>query len=678
MDKEWQAMQHQVISKSVFAEVLELIGSGQLAEAEYICNNTISQHPNDPNITGLLGALLIKMKKLEEAEKYLRRTIELAPTFAKPHEDLGFVLLELKRPQEAVEVLEKATRLDPKLNLAFLNLGKALAAVGKGKEADAAFEKSFELSPEHKLLAKALECLQEKKFEEAERICREIIGNNPGNVEAIRLMGRMAARQNRVGMAEIHYRRALEIAPDYTGVIVDLGKLLRDDDRFEEAIACFRQAIEMEPKNARLHDLLANALAPAALTYEAIEAHQKAIELNPKLSIAWLGLGHMLKTVGQQKEAIEAYHRCYELEPDIGAIQWSLANLKTYHFTDEEIEDMEAKIERDDLELESEVNFLFALAKAWEDRKDHGRAWHYYDEGNSKRRMEEIYDSAETEVVNDMIIDVFSTELLEKNADAGNTDPSPIFVIGLPRSGSTLIEQILASHSLVEGTSELPYVTRIVRSLNRNRADGINYPRAVTELDNRHFVAMGQDYINFCQMHRTEGKQYFIDKNPNNYPAVGLIHLMLPNAKIIDARRHPMDACFSCYRQLFAKGQPWTYDLTDIGEYYLQYQRMMNYWHEVLPGRVLTVQYEEVVTDFENQVRRLLDYCGLPFEESCLNFYDTDRPVRTASSEQVRQPIYTQSLARWRNYEQHLDELKEILDPLLPGYEQYAGIRADD
>jgi tetratricopeptide (TPR) repeat protein len=677
-DHHEQAMQHRVISKSVFAEILELISSGQLAAAERICIDETRNHPNEPNITALLGAVLVKMRKFQEAERYLKKAVELAPTFAKPHEDLGFVLLELNRPQEAIEVLEKATRLDPKLNLAFLNLGKALAAVGKGKEADVAFEKSFELSPEHKLLARAVECLQEKQFEEAERICREIIRNYPGNVEAFRLMGRMAARQNRVGIAERQYRKALEIAPDYTGVIVDLGKLLRDDDRFEEAIACFRQAIEMEPENARFHDLLANALAPAALTYEAIKAHQRAIELDPKLGIAWLGLGHMLKTVGRQQEAIEAYHRCYELEPDIGAIQWSLANLKTYHFTDEEIEDIEAKVERNDLRDESEVNFLFALAKAWEDRKEYGRAWHYYHEGNSKRRLQEVYDPVETEVSNDMIIDVFSKELLEKNAGVGNADPAPIFVIGLPRSGSTLIEQILASHSLVEGTSELPYVTRITRSLDRNRADGINYPRAIAELNDTHFVAMGQDYINFSQMHRTEGKQYFIDKNPNNFPAVGFIRMMLPNAKIIDARRHPMDACFSCYRQLFAKGQPYTYDLTDIGEYYLQYQRMMDYWHDVLPGRVLTVQYEEVVTDFENQVRRLLEYCGLPFEEGCLNFYDTERPVRTASSEQVRQPIYTKSMSRWRHYEQHLDELKEVLEPILPRYEQYAGMSPDD
>ena len=379
----------------------------------------------------------------------------------------------------------------------------------------------------------------------------------------------------------------------------------------------------------------------------------------------------MRRSKNRLEEAIEAYRQCSNLEPDFGMVQWSLANLKTYRFTDEEIANMEAKVAGENLSGESEVNFLFALAKAYEDRKQYDKAWDYYDEGNSLRRMQEKYDPVETQVANDATIRVFSKELLEKNTGIGLSDASVIFVMGLPRSGSTLIEQILASHSLVEGTSELPYVSRVTKSLNRNRADGINYPEAVRELDDRHFDALGKDYINYSQMHRTEGTPYFIDKNPNNFPSIGLVHMMLPNARIIDARRHPMDACFSCYRQLFAQGQPFTYDLTDIGEYYIQYHRMMDYWHEVLPGRVLTVQYEEVVTDFENQVRRMLEYCGLPFEESCLNYYDTDRPIRTASSEQVRQPIYTQSLHRWRLYEQHLDELKEVLSSILPRYEKY-------
>ena len=670
-------MQQQTISKSIFSEVLELINLGQLAKADRICRDAIKHNPNDVNMLGLLGAVLTKMNNFEDAEKYLRMTIDLAPTFAKPHEDLGHVLLEMKRPNEAIEVLKKATRLDPKLDLAFLNLGKALAAVGKGKEADEAFEKSFNLSPERKALAQAAECFKEGRLEEAEKIYREVIRKNPNNVDAMRLMGILAARLKRIGAAEKFFRKAIEIAPDFTGVIVDLGKLLQEDGRFEDAISSFKKAIEMEPENARFYDLLGYALEPAALTYDAIEAHQKAIELNPKLAGAWLGLGHSLKTVGRQEEAIEAYHQCYKLKPDFGAVQWSLANLKTYRFTDEEIADMQAKVSKGNLSGESEVNFLFALAKAYEDRKEYDQAWHYYNEGNSKRRMQERYDPVETEVVNDSLIDVFNRELLERNTGIGNTDPSAIFVMGLPRSGSTLIEQILASHSLVEGTSELPYVNLCARSLNRNRADGINYPVAVRELEEKHFKALGQDYINFCQMHRTEGAQYFIDKNPNNFTSIGFVHMMLPNAKIIDARRHPIDACFSCYRQLFARGQTFTYDLTDIGEYYLQYQRMMDYWHEILPDRILTVQYEEVVTDFENQVHRMLEYCGLPWEDSCLNYYDTDRPIRTASSEQVRQPIYTQSLHRWRNYDQHLDELKEVLSPILDRYKKYETLGAN-
>jgi tetratricopeptide (TPR) repeat protein len=661
----------QTISKSTFSEVIELVNLGQVSKAERVCRDALVSTPDDVNMMGLLGAILTKTRRFEEAEKCLRETIDLAPAFAKAHEDLGFVLLELNRAGEAIEILEKATRLDPELDVAFLSLGKALAMTGKGKEADEAFEKSFELSPERKMLAQATECLKNERFEEAEKYCRQVINQNPNNVDALRLLGRMAARLNRIGDAERYYRKVIEIAPDFTAVVVDLGKLLHDDDRLEEAIKYFRLAIEMEPDNARYHNLLADVLAPAALTYEAIEAHQKATELNPNFAAAWLGLGHTLKTVGRLEEAIEAYHQCSKLEPNMGMVQWSMANLKTYKFTDEEILEMEAKIANEKIKDESEVNFQFALAKAYEDRKDYEKSWRFYNDGNALRRRQEIYDPVETELANDASIRIFNKDFLEKNTGAGYSDPSVIFIVGLPRSGSTLLEQILASHSLVEGTSELPYVSRVTRSLSRNRADGINYPESVRELKDKHFDALGRDYINFSKLHRTEGTPFFIDKNPNNFPAIGLIHMMLPNAKIIDARRHPMDACFSGYRQLFAKGQPFTYDLTDIGEYYLQYQRMMDHWHEVLPGRVLSVQYEEVVTDFETQVRRILEYCNLPFEESCLNFYDTDRPIRTPSSEQVRQPIYTKSLHRWRLYEQHLDELKEVLSPILPRYEKY-------
>ena len=247
-------------------------------------------------------------------------------------------------------------------------------------------------------------------------------------------------------------------------------------------------------------------------------------------------------------------------------------------------------------------------------------------------------------------------------------------MLGLPRSGSTLVEQILASHSQVEGTSELPYLGRVAMSLNRNRADGVNYPEAVRELEAAHLTALGEDYINYAQLHRTEGKPFFIDKMPNNFPTIGFLNLILPQAKIIDARRHPLDACVGNFRQHYAKGQTFSYDLTDLGEYCLQYLRMMDHWHEALPGRILTVQYEEMVTDFENQAHRLLDHCELPWEEACGRFYETERPVRTASSEQVRQPIYTGALNFWRNYERHLDELIEIVEPVRARYRKYENI----
>jgi hypothetical protein len=264
--------------------------------------------------------------------------------------------------------------------------------------------------------------------------------------------------------------------------------------------------------------------------------------------------------------------------------------------------------------------------------------------------------------------------LLAKLGSQAHADPAPIFVLGLPRSGSTLIEQILASHSQVEGTSELPYVGHAMNSLNLNRADGINYPEAIREPEANNLKLLGQKYLRDAQMHRTEGAARFIDKMPNNFPSVGFIKLILPNAKIIDARRHPLDSCLNCYRQLFARGQAFTYDLTDIGEYFLEYQRMMDHWREVLPGQVLTLQYEEVVQDFESQVRRLLDFCDLPWEESCARFYETDSPVRTASSEQVRQPVHSKSINFWRNFEDKLDELITVLDPVRDRYRQYETI----
>ena len=665
-------------TKSTLFEAVELINSGQIEQAEAICRAAVERNARDVNMTALLGATLFKARKLEEAERWLRHSTKIAPNFAKPWSDLGMLLLERHRAEEAAAVLENAVRLDAEDGEAWFSLGKARAILGLGAEADEAFEHSFDLDPERKALAHAAEHQQAGRLEEAENIYRDVLRDNPANVNALRLLGTLAAHAGRLHQAEGLFRRAVTHAPDYAEARLDLGRVLKEQHRLEEAITELEKAIELEPDNYQGHFLLASVLAPAARTEDALAAYRRVIDLRPHHAGAWLGLGHMLKTVGHQAEAVEAYRECIRLKPGNGETYWSLANLKTYRLSDADMREMEAQLERDDLDGESDtqsrVNFQFALAKAWEDRGDFEHAWKHYEKGNSIQRMEESYDPVATEVKNDAIVEVFTHEFFEAHEGQGHRSDEPIFILGLPRSGSTLLEQILASHSMVEGTAELPYAGMVADSLARNRADGVQYPHAMRELGPNQLRKLGQDYLDLARIHRTGGRPRFIDKMPNNFPSVGLLHTILPYCKIIDARRYPLDSCLSCYRQLFARGQSFTYDLTDIGEYFLQYQRMMDFWHEVLPGRVLTVQYEDMVTDFETQVRRLLDYCELPFEDACTRFWETDRPVRTASSEQVRQPIYTNSIHRWRRYEHHLEELIEVLKPVLPRYARYEPI----
>lgn len=660
--------------RATFSEAIDLINTGRADEAESLCRDTVDKHPDEASMIALLGAILVKKRQYREAETWLRKSIDLAPSFAKPYEDLGHLLLCQGRPENAIEVLENATRLDPSLELAHLDLGRCLAMVGRGKEADEAFEKAFKLNPVRRKLALAGEQQQKGNFKEAAALYREVLQADPRNVDALRMLGVLAIGEGNLDEGERLLRRAVALAPDFVNAIMDLGGALQEQNRTREALECFKQATKLEPKNHRAHFQLAQTLAPAMFSHEAIECYEKVLALRPRHPGALLGMGHALKTIGKTDEAIESYRKAIESRPDKGEVYWSLANLKTYRLTAEDINEMESQITKDDLPDDSHVNFLFALAKAYEDAGDFDRAWDYYVQGNSKRRMLEHYDPIRMEVQDDAIIKVFNKEFLEENTGLGNPDPAPIFIVGLPRSGSTLLEQILASHSQVEGTAELPYIQKVQMSLNKNRADGINYPEAVWELREQNFKSLGQEYLDAAEIHRTENAPRFIDKMPNNFPSIGLIHLILPNAKIIDARRYPLDSCLSNYRQLYGKGQPFTYDLTDIGEYFLEYQRLMDHWHDVLPGRVLTVQYEDVVTDFDNQIRRLIDYCELPWEDACLDFYKTDRSVRTASSEQVRQPIYTKSVHFWRKHEKHLGELIEVLEPVLPRYAQYEPI----
>jgi hypothetical protein len=339
--------------------------------------------------------------------------------------------------------------------------------------------------------------------------------------------------------------------------------------------------------------------------------------------------------------------------------------MKTFRFSDDDIEAMKSMLQDKELGDLASVQLCNALGFAFEGRKNFDEAFSYFQRGNEKHRASEIYDPVETEVAIDRQIEVFTEEFLQSYEGHGAADTSPIFIVGLPRSGSTLIEQILASHSQVEGTHELSDLGMAVRGLPK-QGKRLRFPENLAGLKPHLWSSLGEGYLQRTQKYR-EGAPRFIDKNPNNFNYIGLLHLILPNAKIINARRHPMDSCLGSYKQLFAQGQPFTYDLTEIGEYYLQYQRLMDHWHDLMPGVVLDVQYEDVVGDLEGQVRRMLNYCELPFEQACLDFHQTDRAIKTASSEQVRQPIYSSSLNLWENYQSHLSELIEVLEPLLAG-----------
>ncbi len=389
-----------------------------------------------------------------------------------------------------------------------------------------------------------------------------------------------------------------------------------------------------------------NAYAQAGQQDASVAAYAKSLELNPRAAGVHMSHGHALKTIGDQEAALAAYRAAVAERPRFGEVFWSMANLKVFRFEDAEVRTMAEQLTRGDLTDSERIHFSFGLGKAYEDKGDYEAAWSHYDAGNRLQRPLVKHDPLELEKRHQDIRAIFDRDFLARHAGSGHEAPDPILIVGLPRSGSTLVEQILASHSQVEGTAELPALGQVATSIGRFRRDDVQFPGSVVDLDGRDWRAYGQRYLEDAARHRFTGRQFFTDKMPNNFPLLGLLHLILPNAKIIDARRHPLDSCLGCYKQLFAKGQNFTYDLEDLAHYYRHYHATMDHWHDVLPGRVLTVHYEDTVIDLEGQVRRILEHCRLPFEAGCVRFFETRRAVRTASSEQVRHPSTATRLAR--------------------------------
>lgn len=646
--------------------------------AEEICRDFLAEHPGDADHIRLLAQALMKQNRTGEAEEQLRFALDMQPEFPQLHEDLGSVLAIQSRFDEAIASFESAIRLQPALPLAKRKLAQALIAAGRGDEADEALREYIDEDPERAAVVKGTQLHQQGKIDEAVAVFQDVLRKYPHSVNAMHHLAETFWRdKKRPDDAEALLRRAVQIAPDFGGAWVTLGALQMDRNRYAEAIEAFQKATRLEPRNADAWSSLGHANGRAMIPEKAIKAYEKSLSLNDQRPSVLASYAWELKTVGDQAAALEAYRKAVKIRPRFGPAYWSMANLKIFKFEDEEIETMLEQVERDDLTDIEDVHFRFALGKAMEDKKDYDQAWHFYDTGNQKHRSTVDHDPVQFEKRMDAIRKVFDAKLLRERAGAGYEAARPIFIVGLPRSGSTLVEQILASHSQVEGTSELPILGRIVESIGQYRTDGISYPEAVRDLRDKDLQAYGKQYIDDSRRYRETELPYFTDKLPNNFPMIGFAHLVMPNAIFINARRHPFDSCLGAYKQLFGQGQSFTYDMLDLAHYYKQYVAIMSHWHEALPGRVLDVHYEETVTDLEGQVRRILEHCGLPFEEQCLRYYETDRAVKTASSEQVRQPIYTSALGKWRRYEKHLglwqEQLRDIVDDL-PDVARNAGL----
>jgi tetratricopeptide (TPR) repeat protein len=463
--------------------------------------------------------------------------------------------------------------------------------------------------------------------------------------------------------------RCLELAPDFHLARNDYANVLTKRQQYEAAMVQLDRLLEIEPDNPNHMLLKASVLVHIAEFGQAIEIYDRVLEEFPKQPRSHLSKGHALKTLGRNAEGIEAYRTAIKQQPTLGEAFWSLANLKTFRFEEDEISAMRKQVKDGTKNAHDYYHLCFALGKALEDREEYDESFACYRRGNAVRRKTVHWDRDEHRANIQRLIDFFDKRFFADRRGQGVANADPIFIVGLPRAGSTLLEQILASHSQVEGTMELPDIISIARRLsgkNKN-SDESRYPEILGELSPQQLTELGDEYMKRTKIQRS-GAPYFIDKMPNNFSHIGLIQLILPNAKIIDARRHPLACCFSGFKQLFAQGQNFTYDLVDIGRYYRDYVELMDHWNRVLPGRVLRMQYETVVSETEAEVGRLLAYCGLPFEESCLRFYETERAVRTASSEQVRQPIYRAAVEQWRHYRAHLDPLVEALGPAMNAF----------
>ena len=627
---------------------------------------------DDPdNQEALYMAAVCRRYKAEfdAALEFLERLKAIAPEHGRAHQEEGHTYRDMGRADDALQAYARACRYNPALEASWRGQLEIFRRKGYERQAiqvQAELERLQKLPPP---LVGVMDLIAQRRLLKAEDVCRQFLQKVPHHVEAMRLLADIGMRLGVLDDAEFLLESATKIEPDNVQVRLDYIQVLRKRQKFEQALDEARHLLQTSPQNPQFKSLFAVECMQTGDYDTAITMFDEILKQLPGDPVTLTSKGHAYKTKGDYERAVDSYHDAISSQPQYGEAYYSLANLKVYTFDDDEIRSLHEQESNQNLSHIDRVHVCFALGKAYEDKRDFETSFKYYERGNALKKSQSRYNAEQMSEEFKAQREVCTAELFESRAGAGHSAPDPIFIVGLPRAGSTLLEQILSSHSEVDGTLELPNILSLSQRLRRRGRQGASkgYPAILAELSDEELEQFGKQFIADTRIHR-KGAPFFIDKMPNNFRHIGLIQLILPNAKIIDSRRHPMACCFSGFKQLFAEGQEFTYDLTDVGRYYSDYVGLMDHWDTVLPGKVLRVQYEDVVDDLELQVRRLLDHCELPFEQACVDYHATKRAVRTPSSEQVRQPIFKSGLEQWRHFEPYLKPLKVALKPVLDRY----------
>ena len=643
----------------------QLLSQGTPADAQQLLDAVLADEPDNTEARYALAVAQRHQHQWRTALGTLGEILQAKPDFGRAHQEVGYNHIAMQNLPRAGAAFERAVNSDPSLVNSWKCLAKLYQDDGNTKRLNAVKDQLVFLESLPTELLAVISYLSDDRLADAERLCKHFLRTNKTHAEGMRLLAEIATRNKTLDEAEFLLESCIEFHPEHRNARIQYVNILMRVQKFAKAHEEAQRLIDDYPQdNETIRSLYAAACAGIGRNGEAIETYRQLMRAHSENHFFPVSLAHVHKADGEFDKAVELYREAYRIKPDHGDAFWSLANTKSYEFTDDELSRMESLASDPATNETDRIQVCFALGDAYERKRDYERSFGYYRQGNDLKQPSTYHSPKHLQVRIDSQIDVCTPDLFARRAGLGFGAPDPIFVVGLPRAGSTLLEQILSSHSRVDGTMELHNILNLAKRLRGRDEPGgkPRYPAILNDLEDDYFRQFGEQFIDDTRAYRGSAA-YFVDKMPNNFFHVGLIRLILPNAKVIDARRHPMACCFSGYKQLFGEGQEFSYGLPEIGNYYRQYVKLMDHWDRVLPGFVLRVEHENVVDDLEGQVRCILDFCGLPFEQACVDYHQTERSIRTPSSEQVRQPIFRSGLDQWRNYEPWLDPLKEALGP---------------